>query len=141
MSENLDKQIEEINDILGYGRQLKVLIGIGEDGKQIVKTYHFTPVSLEEIPTSMKRLNDFFNNADMTKWTEKDSDNGAEIIMSSLKRMHPEITKDEIKKVFSLGIMAKAIRIVMDVNDFLSEVQEMNQMMSDNKLNLTPVKK
>lgn len=129
---------QEIKDILGFGKEMSVLVGLTKDGKQDIKKFHFTPAPLEEIPNLMTKLNVFFEGADMTKWTPENTQNGAEILLISLKRMHPELTVDEIKKTFSLGVMAKAVRIVMDVNDFLSELQEMNTAMT--KANLTTQK-
>jgi len=122
------KDINDINDILGYGKELKVLIGIKDDGiTKDIRTLHFTPVSIEDIPHLMQKLNGFFNNTDFTKWTNENKEDAADIIFMSVKRMHPEITKEFVKIHFGLGIIAKAVKIVMDVNDFLSEVRAMNQ--------------
>lgn len=139
---NPTDEIKEINDILGYGKELKVLIGLKEDGQKDIRIFHFTPVSIEEIPFLMQKLNKFFDNSDFMKWTEQDKDNAAEIVHVSIKRMHPDISKDFVKANFGLGIIAKSIKIVMDVNDFLSEVQEMNKtvMEATKGLNL-PTKK
>lgn len=129
MSDN-DKEIQEINEILGYGQELKVLVGV-KDGKKDIQLFHFTPIPIAEIPVLMKKLDIFFQNSDFTKWTPENQKNAAEIVLASLKRMHPEMTIDYVNEHFSLGIMAKAIKIVMDVNDFLSEVQAMNQTVAE----------
>lgn len=125
------KEIEEIGAILGYGKELKVLVGIKENGEKDIRTFHFTPVAISQIPILMNKLNHFFTNSDMMKWTEADKENSAEIVHMSITRMHPDITKEFISNHFGLGIIAKSIKIVMDVNDFLSEVQEMNKTMEE----------
>lgn len=133
-------EIKEINDILGYGQELRVLVGVKEDGQKDIKSFHFTPVSLAEIPILMGKLDKFFVNTDFTKWNDNDKNNAAEIVLTSLKRMHPDMTIEYVKEHFGLGIMARAIKIVMDVNDFLSEVQAMNQSIETATKGLTPVK-
>lgn len=127
MNNEIKDEIKEINDILGFGQELKVLVGVKEDGQKDIKSFHFTPVSLSEIPILMGKLDKFFANTDFTKWNDADKTNASEIVFTSLKRMHPEISIEYVKEHFGLGILARSIKIVLDVNDFLSEVQAMNQ--------------
>ena len=123
---------KQINDILGYGEKLKVLVGIDKDtGEDILKEYHFTPVALKKIPALMKMLNVFFKSSGKSDWNEETIEKSAKILKMSLEKMHPDIKSDEIINSFSLGSLAKGISIVMDVNDFLSQMQAMNQKMKN----------
>ncbi len=133
---SLNEEKKEVNDILGFGQELKVLVGVKENGEKDIQSFHFTPVSIAEIPFLMEKLNKFFSNTDFTKWNDEDKKNVAEIVFTSLKRMHKEITIEYVQEHFGLGIMARAIKIVMDVNDFLSEVQAMNQSIASVTQNL-----
>ncbi len=126
---NTEEKIQEINDILGFGQKIKMLVGADADGKEIIKTYHITPVSVSEMPIIMEKLGKFFDNADVTKWTKENSDNAAEIILMSVKKMHPDVTLETVSKDFSLGTLARAVKVVMDINDFFTEMQQMNNQM------------
>jgi len=121
---------QQTKDILGYGEELEVLIGVDSDtGEKKFKIYHFTPVPLKLIPNLMKSLDVFFKASEKNEWSEAVIDKSASIIKMSLIKMHPNIDNDEIKSNFGLGALAKGISIVMDVNDFLSQMQKMTQKM------------
>ncbi len=121
---------KEVNEILGFGEELNVLIGVDKDTKEKnIKKYHFSPVSLKKIPALMNMLNVFFEASGNNNWNEDVIEKCSKILKLSLEKMHPDITLEEIKENFSLGALAKGISIVMDVNDFLSQMQAMNQRM------------
>ncbi len=121
----------KVNQILGYGKVLEVLTGADSNNNPIIKKYHFTPAPLFEIPSLMQKLDSFFKNTEQGEWNEQSMNECAELIKISLIKMHPDITIETIKRDFTLGGMAKAIRTVVDVSDFLAEVQEMNQMIQE----------
>lgn len=123
---NLDNSQEQINKIMGYGQKLEVLIGKNSNGEDLLETYHFTPVSLEKIPDLSKKINLFLEKTQNGNFNDVGVLNtAAEIIKISLNKMHPNITIKEIKEKFSLGALAKAVKIIMDTNDFLTEMQAM----------------
>lgn len=119
---------EKINkEILGYGSKLDILIG-SDDGEEKIVQYHFTPVALKDIGELTKLLDEFFVVAEKGAWGDKTIDISAKIIKLSIKKMHPEITLDEIKEQFTLAGIGRAISTVMDINDFLSEMEGIKQM-------------
>lgn len=119
---------QQTNNILGYGEELEILIGVNkETGEKIIKKYHFTPVALAKIPPLMEKLDSFFQASENRGWNEAVIKDCAEILKMSLVKMQPEITIKEITENFGLGSLAKGISIVMDVNDFLSQMQVMTQ--------------
>lgn len=125
---------KEINQILGFGEEMEVLIGIDKDTNQKnIKKYHFAPVPIKKIPTLMTLLNVFFKASESNDWSDEVVEKCAKILKMSLEKMHPEITLEEISANFSLGALAKGISIVMDINDFLSQMQVMTQKMNQNQ--------
>ena len=69
----------------------------------------------------------FFDATQKKAWNKDSLDQAANVIVLSLKRMHPDIEKDEVLEKFSLGGLAKAVKIAMDINNFLSEMGEISQ--------------
>jgi hypothetical protein len=120
-----------LDAILGYGKKVQVMIpGEEKDGVVQEKTLelHFTPVSLKDMPELQKLLAEFMGSAETNEWNKEAIHSSARIIQLSLKKMHPKITEEEISDMFTLGGLARAVRIVMDVNDFLKEMGEMKEM-------------
>lgn len=121
---------EELNDILGYGKKVKVMIGKnGESEEPEIKEFHFTPVSIKDMPELEKLLQEFFNSMDGKKvGDQKSMEKAAKIIEMSMRKMHPDIKHDKIMEMFTLGAIAKVIKVVMDVNDFLVEMGEIKEL-------------
>ena len=121
---------EELNDILGYGKVVKVMVGKnGKDGKPDIQEFHFTPVSIKDMPELEKLLKEFFESMDgKNVGDQKAMEKAAKIIEMSMRKMHPDVKHDKIMEMFSLGAIAKVIKIVMDVNDFLTEMGEIKEM-------------
>jgi hypothetical protein len=121
---------KEVNEILGFGEELEVLVGVDKDTKEkLTKKYHFSPVPLKKIPALMNLLNAFFLASEKNDWNEDIIKKCSKMLKMSLEKMHPDISDEEIENNFSLGALAKGISIVMDINDFLSQMQKMNQKM------------
>lgn len=122
---------EELNDILGYGKKVKVMIGRedGDNGEPKIQEFHFTPVSIKDMPELEKLLQEFFNSMDGKKiGDQKSMEKAAKIIEMSMRKMHPDIKHTEIMEMFTLGAIAKVIKVVMDVNDFLAEMGEIKEL-------------
>lgn len=121
-----------VNQILGYGRVLEVLIGTDDDGKEITKKYHMTPVSLKDIPVLVQNVDKFMNDfgkEDEQPFAGDSMDAIGDAIVMSLKRMHPNITKEEVLENFSLGMIGAAVEIILDMNDFLSQMTTVKNKM------------
>ncbi len=122
---------QDMHELVGGGQVLRFVVGSqkGEGGKreQIIEEYHFTPVALKDIPKLQDKLNGFFETSEKGAWNEEALKNAGELIVLSLKRMHDGITVEQVLEKFSLGGLAKAVRIAMDVNDFLSEMGEISK--------------
>jgi hypothetical protein len=109
-----------------------------ETKKPLIETYHMCPVSLKDLPKLQENLNAFFQQAQSNQgtgginsqlgvggeWTPEKISAGGKIISLSLSKMHPEITEDIAVEKFGLGGLAKAVKIAMDINNFLSEMGE-----------------
>lgn len=118
---------EEMTDILGYGKKVKVMVG-NKDDKEYIQEFHFTPVSLRDLPELQEKLEEFFTVMEgKTIGDEKALKVAAEIIGMSMKKMHSDIKADQILDMFSLGAIGKIISIVMDVNDFLAEMGKIQE--------------
>ena len=119
-------QVNEMNNVLGYGKIFKVLVGRTDDGQPDIKEYHVTPVAIKDL----SNLFDTFDKY-MAVCGDKNKEYGKkyalEIIYKGLLKMHPDVTKDEIEKVFGLVAIAEVINIVIELNDFFLKVQEMNK--------------
>jgi len=123
----IEDQEQKVKNILGYGQKLKVFIGKNEKNEDEFKEYHFCPVSLSDIPDLTKSLNEFGKTAKNKNWTKESLETVAKIIQLSLKRAHGEIQIDTLLNEFDFGSLAKAVRIAINVNDFLSEMQTIQQ--------------
>lgn len=123
-----DEQI--LKDLAGEGTILKLLTG-SEKGKVKYKEYHMTPVSLKDIPELFDLLRKFEEESNKGVWNKECIDVVVKIIMMSLKKAHPEIEESEIREVFGLGGMAKAIKAAMDMNDFLLIMRELKGTLSE----------
>jgi predicted glycosyltransferase len=127
---NNSEMEKQFSEILGWGQELDILIGVKEDGKPDVKRFHFTPVSLSDLPKLMTNINKFSESASNGNFSEESVNVAAEIIHMSTKRMHPDWTIEMLKDKFGLVGLAKSIKCIMDINDFLTEMQGINQVMT-----------
>lgn len=125
------KMKQELHDLLGYGKKFSVVVGFDpETKKEKIEEFHMSPVSLKDLPELQESLNSFFNATSGTSgnvWTDETIKQAGNVIVLSLKRMHPEITLDEVLEKFGLGGLAKAVKIAMDLNNFLSEMGEIKK--------------
>lgn len=126
---------KEVGEIMGAGKVIPTLIGIEEDGETPkIKKYHITPVSLSKLGELGKLLDDFFEstNEEKNNSTGLGDDfiaKGVAVVKMSLLKMHPNIEDKEIMENFGLEGIAKAIKIIMGVNEFTKEVGEMQAQM------------
>ena len=116
---------KEINDILGYGKIFKVLVGRDDKGEPLIKEYHMTPVSIKDLPELFEAFDRY-----METCSEQSKNYGREyavkMIKMGLNKMHPDINDDEIEKVFGLVAIAEAIDVIVELNDFFSKIQKIN---------------
>lgn len=125
---------KEINNILGYGKEIEVLFGLNEDGSKDIKKIHITPAPLSKLPKLYELIDKVTSIEDFT--SEEYIANACLLIKMATERMHPELTVEVIGEKFGLASMMKVIRVVADVNDFLSEARETEKMVKEvNKLN------
>jgi hypothetical protein len=125
-----ENDAQVLNDILGYGKEIELLKGIDkETNKKVIKKYHLAPVSLAKMPKLTTLLNKFFDGDD-DEFSDERINIAGEILKLSLEKMHPDITVEEILDSFTLGTLSKGIRYVVDLNDFLSEMQKLGREMS-----------
>ena len=114
MSNNGETMEKELNDILGYGKKFKIIVGVNSDNNEpLIKEYHMCPVSLKDLPELQKSLNTFFESAGKmgNTWNDESIRQAGNLIVLSLKKMHPKIDIDEVINVFGLGGLAKAVKI------------------------------
>ena len=125
----MTEKVTDINkQIMGYGEKLNILVGKDDAGKDLIMEYHFTPVPLKDIPALEVLLDGFFSTTESDEgWTEESIMGCCELIHMSTKKMHPELTVETINEQFTLSGIAKAVKIVMDVNDFLSEMESLKK--------------
>ena len=128
---------KDLSAILGYGKEIEVAIGRdGESGEIKIEKFHMCPVSLKDIPELQKSLNVFFNSSDTAGkeiWNKETVEEMANVVLLSLRKMHPKVTTDEILDKFGLGGLAKAVKTALDINNFLSEMGEIQQGMAQVK--------
>jgi len=127
---------KEFNDILGYGKKMKIFVSKNGDGKEVEESsieLHFTPVSLKELPTLQKKLEEWSDASGKGAFNKQAITVAAEIIRMSLKKMHSDYTTEMILETFTYGGLAKAITIVVDLNDFLSDMGELSKLVSQMK--------
>lgn len=126
---------QEINNILGYGKEIEVLFGISDDGSKDIRKIHITPAPLSKLPELYKLIDKVTSIEDFT--SDEYIKNACSLIRIATERMHPELTVEVIGEKFGLAAMMKVIRVVADVNDFLSEARETEKMVKEvNKLNI-----
>lgn len=126
---NEAKQLtEEINDILGFGKIIKILTGT-ENGKPIIEEFHITPATLEELPELYSQLDIVTKIEDFTN--KKGIEDCAKLIFMATKTMHPDLSVEDIKKKFGLVALAQSIAVISDVNDFLAEMGKMTDKMKE----------
>ena len=127
----MENVVDTNKKILGYGEKLSILIG-SENGKEVIVEYHFTPVPLKEIPELEKLLDGFFDATESDEgWTEDSIKGCCELIRMSIKKMHPGVKIETIEEHFTLSGIAKAVKIVMDINDFLSEMEALKKQSAE----------
>lgn len=124
----IGKMKDQFNDVLGYGKIVKVDTGdkekFPEDG---IAELHFTPVPLKMMPELLEAINNFSQKAGAGNWDKPAIDSSIEIIHLSLQKYHKDITKDEIGEWFDLGGLAHVVRIAIDMNRFLEEMETVGQ--------------
>jgi len=131
-----------INQILGYGEILNILVGayaadegVHKKGEPKIERYHITPVSIKENNKLITAVNKFFEHADSITDIKSPNDEayqyGIEIIFLSTRKMHPDLTKEQIGEKFGLLGIAKATKIAMELNNFLAEVKGMVKQAED----------
>lgn len=126
--EILNNQKSDISKILGYGEKLKVFNGKNKDGDDTVIVYHFCPVTLSDLPNMIEALNTFGSVSESKSFSDSLAlESAAKIIQLSLKKAHGEISIQDILNQFSLSDLAKAIKISLSLNDFLSEMQTIKE--------------
>lgn len=148
--ENAETKTGVINKLLGYGAKFEFLMGLKEDGTEDVRTFHISPVPMNELPKLEELVNKFFvlSNTAMEEtaaavqatakaideekeqqqapthmWTEDMIELSSEILHMSLKKMHPDYTKEKCRETFTLGVLSMSIDYVMDVNDFFTGME------------------
>ena len=119
---------QELDDVLGYGKVITIQTGMKDD-KVVTETYHMCPVSLKDLPALQDSLNSFLKATEAGKqsFNEETLAEAANVIVLSLKRMHPDFTKEMALEKFGLGGLAIAVKTAMDINNFLSEMGEIQQ--------------
>jgi len=119
-------QINEMNDVLGYGKIFKVLAGRKESGENDIREYHITPVAIKNLASLFETFDKYMAECgDKNKNYGKD--HALEIIHQGLLKMHPEVSKREIEEIFGLVAIAEVIDVVIELNDFFLKVQEINK--------------
>jgi len=109
------------------------IMGLDGPGEKFIskrkKTYRILPSPLEDFPTLIEKLNEF-NCLEVNKADGKSIDHQrkrmqvmAEIIFFGLKETHKDITVEQVKKEFTLSDFPKALKIIMDLNDFFAEMK------------------
>ncbi|MHA2363872.1 MAG: hypothetical protein ACXAC7_07930 [Candidatus Hodarchaeales archaeon] len=143
-NEQPNEMEKDLSKILGYGVEIEV--AVGKDGDKVkIEKYHMCPVALRDIPALQKSLNVFMNASQSAEpgketWKESTVKEAANVVVLSLKKMHPEVTVDDVLDKFGLGGLAKAVKVAMDVNNFLSEMGEIKKGMSEiNQTQIPPV--
>lgn len=135
--------------ILGYGEVLQLLTGRWDSddanhkkGDPKIEKFHITPVSIKNTDDLISEINDFFGNVEsvmdfQNKSAMSNGENikhqkaytaGINIIFLSTRKMHPELTKDEIKDKFNILAIAKCVQISLELNNFLTVIGEMMKM-------------
>jgi hypothetical protein len=131
---NLVDDATAIDDITGnqHGRPLKA--------SRSNKLYYFRPVALLDVPRITELVNNIQNiliSIDGVKVTEQQvlsTDQGgvlrmmAELIMMGINYDKNNITVDRVLQEFSIGDFPKAYQLTLDMNDFLSG---MNQILME----------
>ncbi len=122
----LDNDVKALETLQGFGQKLNVFTGMKDDGKTVEwKTYHIAPVPIKDIPKLTGLLISFQEAAEKAAtgagskglFKEKDTKAGAQMILMGLTRTMPDVKEEEIMENFSFGVMLKASRILIDVND------------------------
>lgn len=136
---NIQDAQDSINNIMGYGKVIKVLTGLYQEddekhgikkGDKKIETFHMTPSSLINIPKTINKLEVFLDNAGNIG-DEKAMDAASDLIVESLKKMHPNITKREVKEKFGLVGLVSAIKYVLEINDFLSQIRQIQDQLTE----------
>lgn len=124
---------KDIDQIIGYGKKIKVLIGKDKDGNDNIEEFHITPISLDKIPEFMKRLEAVMNASNFN--TDEAIVKLSELIKMSMTKMHPNISAEEIANKLGLGGMAEVVNIIVDINDFFSKMEKLKVTMMGTKKN------
>lgn len=133
MPDNDYSEVEEsAHNIMGYGKIINVLFGTkkksdSEEVEADVRAIHLTPVGMKDVSTVQKNITELINEVKLGNWSEAAIQKATDIIYMSTRRMHPELTKEQIMDHFSLSILGKALTIVLDINHFLSQMQQLQK--------------
>lgn len=127
----LSEQKTDIKNILGYGEKLRVFDGQDDDGNDKFIEYHFCPASISDLPDMIEAINDFGSITANNSFTKEGMAAACKVLQISLKKAHGEIPVETLMEQIGLGGLAKAIRIALSLNDFLSEMQAINGMFKE----------
>lgn len=139
----IKKDIEDINELQGFGEKLSVFIGV-ENGEPKSKEYHIAPVPIKEIPALVKTLSEFQEAVlkaagETLNFKEKDIKLGAKMVLMGLKRTAPDVTEEEIMENFTLGTLLKASRILIGVNNLpMAQLNDEGQPVPFGKVRRAP---
>ena len=115
MNENVKDDGSVITAIVGESKKIKI--------KDEIYTISACPVA--ELPLLQKKLGQLERIQSGDEINEETLKVMAEIAVMGLKEHHPDMTVEKIMKKFSLGAFPVIIRIMLDLNDFLSGMQEL----------------
>jgi hypothetical protein len=125
-----------LKEILRIGNKIQVLWGTKQDadGNNIddIREIHITEASLRDLPELTECLNKFGESGSESTnmFSNEQIDYAAKIIKISTRKMHPELTIDNIKDYFSLTELADAISAVLEINKFFQKMQAITDKMT-----------
>lgn len=127
-TKSISKMKQDFDDVLGHGKIVKVDTGDKEkfapDG---IAELHFTPVVLNKMPELIDAINNFSKKAGSGSWDKDAINSSLDIIHLSLQKYHKDIAKEEIGEWFDIGGLAYVVRIAIDMNRFLEEMEQVGQ--------------
>lgn len=129
---------KQVNQILGYGKIIPVLVGTYEKdegehkkGDAKVLNIHITPIGIGSIPEFTELVDKFMNLGDKflddAKASAEFTNVGYQIIKLSTKKMHPDFTDEYIKEIFDISFLAESVKIAIDINSFTSKINELTK--------------
>ena len=121
-----DQSINDMTDI-------DVIIGEAKKIKVRGKIYHLSASPVSDLPKLINKIEEFERIDATTVTDEKALRIMAETIFLGLKEHQKEITVEEIQENFPLSAFPILINIMLDINDFLSNMGKMRQTTSNLK--------